>query len=117
MQPRFKLKKTSIISRLQAFMMLVVLTFSIMSKQVVHDLIADHVDYKIAFSPDETSVSQAGFNCDCDDLVVSSPYISTVTTCRLSVNLLYQAYQIPAHEFIQLNSHITKDLRGPPASI
>jgi hypothetical protein len=116
LQPRFKLKNTAIISRLQAFMMLVIFTFSIMSKQVVHDLIADHVDYKIAFSHDETSVSQAGFNCDCNDLVVSSPYITTVTTCRLSANLLYQTYQTPALDFIQLNPHTTKDLRGPPAS-
>lgn len=98
-------------------MMLVIFTFSIMSKQVVHDLIADHVDYKSAFSHDETSVSQAGFNCDCDDLVVSSPYIGTVSTYRLSASLLYQAYQTTAHDFIHLSWHTTKDLRGPPASI
>ena len=117
MQPRFKLKKTAITSKFQAFMMLVIFTFSIMSKQVVHDLIADHVDFKIASSHDETSVSQAGFNCDCDDLVVSSPYINTVTTFRPSANLLYQAYQPPALHFIKLNAQSTKDLRGPPASI
>ena len=97
--------------------MLLLFSLSIMSKQVLHDLIADHVDYVSVFSNNETSINQAGFQCDCDDLVVSSPYVGSAPVYQIFNDVFHDTRSSSISPFLFSSQHTTKDLRGPPATV
>ena len=64
--------------KLQKFigsLLLLVLTLSATPKKLLHDLFADHTD-SYAYSSAGLVVSKDGFNCDTQDEVVSTPFLS-----------------------------------------
>jgi hypothetical protein len=109
------LKNNTVIQKVLALAMLLIFAFSITPKKYLHDLVADHTDYYSFHISTEASVGQAGFNCHCDDLVVSTPFIPTAFTTDISLPTLYNEYVVTSFRQFNLSTQYTKDLRGPPA--
>ena len=95
--------------------MMLLFTFSIMPKKYLHDLVANHEDFYSLHFGDKTTVSQTGFNCQCEDLVVSTPFIQT--SFGLNISSLYVYKELASSPIIIffLNTYTTKDSRGPPS--
>lgn len=96
--------------------MLLIFTFSITPKRYLHDLVADHTDYYSGFNPGgEPAVNQAGFDCDCDELVVSTPYIEIVGKQSSLEQIAFCSFILSSYSLFITPSRTTNDLRGPPA--
>lgn len=87
--------------------------FSVMPKTYLHDWVANHTDYYSFHSNDET-VTKTGFNCHCDDLVVSAPFTAPPAGFYLNAFLSFTTFVSPAYAFLFANAPATKDSRGPP---
>jgi hypothetical protein len=105
------------IQRFLASVLLLVFAFSITPKKYLHDLVADHEDFYSCYSGDETTVSTAGFNCHCDDLVVSTPFVKTVFESALSPAPVHKAFPSSTYHFFFYSTSSAKDSRGPPSLI
>lgn len=109
------MKNLSIIRKSLALVMLLIFTFSITPKKYLHDLIADHTDFYSFHSGDEATYSQKGFNCQCEDLVVSTPFIEASFELSLSTEVYRKEFTSSSYHFYFLQTNRTKDSRGPPA--
>lgn len=106
----------SILRRFLAGFLLLLFAFSITPKKVLHDWMVSHTDGLGAAPQSElVQVSKAGFNCDCQQLVAESPFLSDSQAIDLNLSREYftvpRAYYCPVHT-IAFFSH---SLRGPPA--
>jgi len=105
------------IKKIIGIVLLAVFAFGITPKRTLHNLVADHRDGKAVASKascDDTVLSRAAFNCQCDNLVVESPFIPGIApvTLRLPVHTVsYQAMVIQDACSVTL---FHSDLRGPP---
>jgi hypothetical protein len=96
-------------------LMLLIFSFSIMPKVILHDLLVHHKDTR-PNSGDYAQVSKTGFHCDCDSQVVEVPYIDQVSSFNLLAPATYHSFQIrTSHQFHSF-PHFIYGLRGPPAS-
>jgi hypothetical protein len=110
-----QLRNLNIIQKTLAVGMLLLFAFSTMPKKYLHDLVADHKDFYSFQSADEATVYQTGFNCHCDDVVVSTPFVEASFTFNVAALPCYKAPAFSSYNFYFLNSCSTKDSRGPPA--
>ena len=110
-----KLEKHVIINKVLAFVMLLIFIFSITPKKYFHDLVADHTDYYAFVQGDETVVSKAGFNCHCENPVVSTPFIESSIEQARDSEIQYQEFSYNLYHFYFLSFNTTEDLRGPPS--
>jgi hypothetical protein len=106
-----------IIQQLTGFLLLLVFALSTAPKSYFHDLVADHHDEVISCDlAHKTSVlHKKAYHCDCDDLVVSTPFVFQQDVFRATLLKYFPVKQ----EFIcsafvaeYPNRH---DSRGPPA--
>jgi hypothetical protein len=79
--------------------------------------VADHTDYYGGAHGEKETISQAGFNCHCEDLVVSSPFIQMSLSLSLVNNTLYQEITASYNLFHYHDIYTTKDSRGPPSLV
>ncbi len=115
MQQRYKLNNCAIIRRILAFVLLLIFMFSSTPKKYLHDLIADHSDYYgFVHSDSDATISKAGFNCHCDDLVVATPFMKATFATGLSATTLFAEFVAAAYSRASITTLYTKDLRGPP---
>ena len=99
-----------------SFLLLLVFAFSATPKKLLHDLFADHTD-SYAFSASGLVVSKDGFNCDTQDEVVSTPFLSISPSSQLlSPEFLPLIKEAPLSSFILQNLSSAKDSRGPPSA-
>lgn len=97
--------------------MLLIFTFSITPKKYLHHLIADHTDYCTTASGEKATVTQWGYNCHYDDLVVSSPFVESTPSATFFIPAVYKIAPPPVYTFYFLRNNTTTDLRGPPAAV
>lgn len=96
-------------------MLVLIFTLSITPKRYLHDIFANHTDAVSHYAEQGKSiVSKAGSNCDCDNLVGTSPcaefdeFITSPLQLQYPLFLTHYHYSVrpePAHFF---------ELRGPP---
>ncbi len=100
--------------------MLVLFAFSVTPKKILHDLVATHTDYRTehlySSSTQKEQVHQSFINCKCEQLIVQSVFLSTISkyeiveiTGRLS---FYQKRYSFSFNAIPEN----RGLRGPPTA-
>jgi len=99
--------------------LLVLFTFSITPKLFWHDLVADHRDtigYH-SYNDDQSHITAAGFNCDCNTLVVTVPFIEQPDPVSTPVTPVPAT--IPSVIAVQIFSctHDFFQLRGPPSIV
>ena len=97
--------------------MLAVFAFSVTPKILLHNLVADHKDTPIKSNhSNQEQFSRAGFNCNCDNLVVESPFLNDFIPVDLSVEKQFALQKISyADNFHSLN-YFYFELRGPPVN-
>jgi len=105
----------SVIQKYLAFAMLLLFTFSMTPKKYLHDLVSNHEDFYSLHFGDETTVNQIGFHCQCEDLVVSTPFIQVSFGLNISSSYVYEDLASSDNIFLFLNTYTTKDSRGPPS--
>jgi hypothetical protein len=82
----------------------------------LHDLIADHKDAPFASSTTAQQLSSnSGFRCNCDDLVVESPFISDFTPIEIAPSSGYAAHVASHNDDFKFLHHFYFELRGPPS--
>ncbi|HVM87856.1 MAG TPA: hypothetical protein VMT76_06680 [Puia sp.] len=95
--------------------MLIVFAFSVTPKILLHNLVADHRDTPLAhnYSHDQ-QVSKTGFNCNCDNLVVESPFVNNIDRIDVKITRNFsEQYIAYTNYFISLHQ-VYFTLRGPP---
>jgi len=97
---------------------LVVFAFGSTPKLVLHNLIATHKDGRAKSSlPDPFSpqASKASFNCQCDNLVIESPFIAETNSPYILQKVAFAQYQHRFAEDVYSSQYYCSCLRGPPA--
>jgi hypothetical protein len=110
------LRSNLIIKKISAFALLVLFTFSMTPKLILHNLVANHKDTPYAASKEKNAtLSVAGINCHCEDLVVTIPFISQpepVYSLQPGFSTIRYAESISSFQGL---SHFFFELRGPPS--
>jgi hypothetical protein len=70
------LKANINIRNIFGWLLLVLFSFSITPRQVLHDVVADHTDLSLKTPGGNVAVSKSGFTCDRLNLVAESPFIA-----------------------------------------
>jgi|ERR1022692_3246802 hypothetical protein len=109
------MRKNNIIRSFLAAIMLAVFAFSVTPKILLHNLVADHKDTPIKSNlSNQEQFSKAGFNCNCDNLVVESPFVNDFIPVHLPVQKQFvQLQTFFGNDFNSLH-YFYFELRGPP---
>jgi hypothetical protein len=111
----FDLKPGIFIRSFFGWLLLVLFTFSITPRQLLHDVISDHTDLSVSTPGSKHAVvSKTGFNCDCLNLVAESPFtadeeVAENTAQHFCTDLIVHSAYKAFSKVITLPA-----LRGPP---
>ena len=117
MYQKFYLRQNIHIRKLFAIGILLIFAFSITPTKVLHFFFANHKDANVKNTKTSKTaiLSVAVFNCQCDNLVVESPF---TLQCQLIVTdipeLFFINNQAPESSFHCID-HFFFELRGPPS--
>jgi len=94
---------------------MILFLFSAFPRQWLHDIFAGHVDRISRVIDDRNDhITIAGFSCDCNSVVVSSPFIS-YQQCMLSpVVREYSSFITQISTPVIAATSLSYSLRGPP---
>ncbi|HLK30081.1 MAG TPA: hypothetical protein VKT28_15985 [Puia sp.] len=96
--------------------MLMVFAFSVTPKILLHNLVADHRDTPRSHNNSkEQQLSKTGFNCNCDNLVVESPFVNDYVEIDLSVTQNFSGQKIAYENNFYSLHYFYFELRGPPS--
>ena len=99
-------------------MLLVLFALGITPKITLHNLVANHKDgrTKSAFpDPYSTQLSKASFNCQCDNLISESPFVTEPAAAPEMPVSVFDVYQHGFIEEVYSSNCFSFSLRGPPA--
>jgi hypothetical protein len=109
------LKHSGLTRRFLAAAFLLLFSFCLTPKRVLHDLLANHRDAQTSSLLPVEQLAASGFHCQIDDLVVVAPFLSDM---QLAVSCLVSSIRIifsePVNAFFPAYTRHT-DGRGPPA--
>jgi len=104
-----------IIRPLAAFLLLLIFTLSIIPKRYLHDIFANHTEAESHQAEQgKLIVSEAGFNCDCDNLVGTSPCAELDELITSPIQLQYPLFPTHYHYSVPPEPAHFFELRGPP---
>jgi hypothetical protein len=104
------------IRNLVSGLLLCLFTFSVTPKQWLHNIFADHKDFYSNATGDHLQFTKSGFRCDCDNLVVNTPFIQVDGPGELTIGQFFQNYQGTTICNCNTGHHFLFHLRGPPAA-
>jgi len=105
------------ITRFFSAVLLVVFAFSITPKQFLHNVVARHTDSRPGKKNDSPyQLSNAGYNCDCNNLVAESAFVNDLPAFTFPVFTSFSPYIVKDISFSSV-SGIYSALRGPPVRI
>jgi hypothetical protein len=101
-----------------AALMLCIFAFSVTPKIVLHDMVAHHKDtpFKSNFGVN-SQFDKAGFNCNCDNLVVESPFTNDFNPVQISIHRFFPSHVNEYRTSFHSIHHFFSSLRGPPVLI
>lgn len=95
--------------------MLLLFAFSITPKIALHTIFANHKDAPATAGKGETKqLYPSGFRCDCDNLVVESPFVYAGSTIQLVVPFSFVLRQDAIADHFYASDNFVFGLRGPP---
>jgi len=103
-----------VIKSIVAALMLCVFIFSITPKQWLHDVITNHKDSWSYSFDGKQILSPSGFHCNCDCLVVQSPFIYYNGPAEINAPLFFVLHQTATISNLISAHHFFSELRGPP---
>jgi hypothetical protein len=107
--------KRGLIQSVFGWVLLIIFSFSITPKQLLHDILAHHTDLVTeAPSGKSASISKTGFSCDRLNLVAESPFVEVdefteSIPAQDCTDFIVSSHHAAAHKAVILSS-----LRGPP---
>ncbi|MEP7256795.1 MAG: hypothetical protein ABI687_00350 [Flavitalea sp.] len=106
-----------IIKKLFGSLLLAVFAFGMTPKIFLHDLFAEHTDFSLSLNkyPHTNQVDKAGFRCNCDHLVVESPFTDQADRVELSIPVFFSDLQEHFFYDYHFTSPFFYSLRGPPS--
>jgi len=105
------------IIRFLSGLLLIVFALSITPKRFLHNLFAKHIDITSKKRNDiPFQLSKSGYNCDCDNLVAESTFVSDQHIFSFPLFTSFSAYIFKEISFCSI-SKIYYPLRGPPVNI
>jgi hypothetical protein len=108
------IKNTTIRSLAAAFMLLV-FAFSVTPTIVLHNWLANHKDsVRKLPANNQQQVSQIFFNCNCDNIVATSPFTEPDTHFQLPPVLVFSVQPETKLALFLSSPHFFFSLRGPP---
>jgi hypothetical protein len=109
------LLRNSIIRNLSAGLLLVLFAFCVTPKKIIHDLLADHKDAPFTLAGTaQQQFEYSGFRCNCDNLVVESPFVSDFIPVLIQVERGYIEHPVDRPIPFTVPPHFYFELRGPP---
>jgi len=97
--------------------LLCIFTFSITPKKWLHDIVANHKDSYANSIDGKTIRTTAGFHCNCDNLVVQSPFISYDGPAEMNAPAFFVLHQTATISNLISSYHFFSELRGPPTRV
>ena len=102
---------------ISSVLLLLVFTLGITPKRTLHDWFANHKDTTSPIPAGKTQqLTTAGFNCDCDDLVAESHFITFGSLIIINIPSVHSFVSFCIPSFISLTL-FHNNLRGPPLKI
>jgi len=101
-----------------AVIFLVLFAYGITPKITLHNLVASHRDGRGKTSlPDSNSsqLSKAGFNCQCDNLIIESPFVAETEPPAMMPQVCYAVFCDAFVADVYSSTVFSYSLRGPPA--
>ncbi|MEP7109690.1 MAG: hypothetical protein ABI760_16970 [Ferruginibacter sp.] len=110
------LREIRIIRQCSALVLLLLFMVSNTPKQLLHDIFANHVDYRngIAGNKDTAHVKQLTFHCQCDHQVVESPFLPDIHGFAVYFPFHYPLGTSSLYTYINGDHQFQFGLRGPP---
>ncbi len=105
------------IQKLVAGLLLVLFAFGITPKRTLHNLVADHRDGKVAVIFHDhtgTELSKAAFNCQCENLISESPFVTETYAFTKASPVYFTTYAYGAIDRPATTAIFSSGLRGPP---
>jgi hypothetical protein len=103
-----------VIRSLISGLLLCIFTFSITPKQWLHDIVTRHKDSYANSIDGKIILTTAGFHCNCESLVVQSPFIHYDSPAEINAPAFFVLHQTPAVINLISAHHFFSELRGPP---
>lgn len=105
------------IRKILAVVMLNVFAFSVTPKIILHNLVADHRDTPRSqnHSKDQ-QLSKTGFNCNCDNLVVESPFTDDQKSVQIIISSFFLPQAIENIQRFNAGHHFYFLLQRPPVN-
>ena len=111
------MNKTPSIKILFAALALLALTLGITPKQHLHAVFAGHEDVSQTLPIDgKQHLAQAGFDCECNSLVATSPFLESGIAIEAISSAIYAEFISADLSFQKGLAPITTSLRGPPSA-
>ena len=109
--------KFSGLKKFSAILLLAVFVLGITPKKTLHTWFANHTDSTSKIPDGKTQqLTKAGFNCNCDDLVAESHFISFSHAIAISNPVFYSFFSFNITPSVSL-SLFHNNLRGPPLKL
>ncbi|MEO6454043.1 MAG: hypothetical protein ABIN97_08230 [Ginsengibacter sp.] len=105
------------ISRFISGVLLVIFALGITPKRFVHDLTTKHIDNSLKkTNHTHYQLSKSGYNCDCDNLVAESIFVTDQQVFSFPLSTSFSDYSFKEISFYSISKTYTL-LRGPPVNI
>jgi hypothetical protein len=106
--------KNQTIRNLISGLLLCIFTFSVTPKQWLHDIVTNHKDSYANPVDGKVILTTAGFHCNCDNLVVQSPFIHYDGPAEGNAPVFFVLHQTATISNLISAHHFFSELRGPP---
>jgi len=110
-----KLRQHIILRSITGVLVLCTFLLSITPKQLLHNLSANHKDLSAKRTSDKLQYSISGFNCDCNNIVATSPFTETPTSTEITGIFQFPLFTESKPITIFSADRFYFNLRGPPA--
>ena len=113
----FYLIRSGHIIKFLSGLLLLIFALSITPKRYLHNIFAKHIDNQHKkYSDKPYQLTNSGYNCDTDNLVAQSTFISDYTSLEFPLFSSFSTYVLNKI-FFSSRIEIYSPLRGPPVNI
>jgi len=106
--------KSPNLKKISSILLLFVFTLGITPRRTFHVWFANHTDSTSKIPNGKTQqLTKTGFNCNCDDLVAESHFITFISLIIVNIASVHSFVSFSIPSFVSL-SLFHNNLRGPP---
>jgi hypothetical protein len=108
-------KESKTIRKILSSFLICLFAFGITPKVILHDLVADHVDFSFSAQKDSgPNIHISGFNCQIENFVAESPFTDNCQELAVIPATYYTVLKSQLYNRIFSQPIFYSELRGPP---